>query len=292
MNRVKEVIDYIVDNDMYAILNIHWDQGWLENDIPNGYNKDVDEQQHAIWTQIATMFRNYDEHLIFAGANEPNAENADHMETLLRYEQTFVDAVRATGGKNAYRVLVVQGPSTNIDRTYQLMNTMPQDIVENRLAAEVHFYDWRFGLLEKDGAESWAKVMYFWGKENRKYATGAYSGRWSTDSDEDYVADQMAKMKRKFWDKGIPVIIGEYSVPVKLECNLGTEEENAKAYEGYMKSRATFNGCVTREAKASGCVPFYWHCQGDLIDRTKLSVTEQASYDAIKEAGDTEYPND
>ena len=101
MDRVKEVIDYIVGNDMYAILNIHWDGGWLENDIPNGYNEGVDAQQRAIWTQIATTFRDYDEHLVFAGTNEPNVNDADDMATLLRYEQTFIVAVRATGGRNA-----------------------------------------------------------------------------------------------------------------------------------------------------------------------------------------------
>ena len=57
-----------------------------------------------------------------------------------------------------------------------------------------------------------------------------------------------------------------------------------------MKSRAAFNGCVVREAKANGCVPFYWHCEGDLISRKDLKVTEQSTYEAIIEAGKTQYP--
>ena len=119
--RVKEVVDYCMQNDLYAILNIHWDGGWLENDIPNGYNEEVNNKQKTLWTQIATYFRDYDEHLLFAGCNEPNVEDEDDMATLLKYEQTFVDAVRATGGKNAYRNLIVQGPSTDIDKTMQYM---------------------------------------------------------------------------------------------------------------------------------------------------------------------------
>ena len=289
MRRVKEVIDYIVKNDMYAILNIHWDGGWLENDIPNGYNKAVDEQQRAIWTQIAYTFRDYDEHLVFAGTNEPNVENAAHMGTLLKYEQTFIDAVRATGGRNAYRVLVFQGPSTDVDKTSQLMNKLPVDTVEGRLAAEVHYYTpWTFCGLSEDA--SWGKMMYFWGNDQKNYATGAYAGLWASGNNEDYVAKQMAKMKKKFWDNGIPVIIGEYSVCSQKKCNLGNAEENARAEEGYMKSRAAFNACVVRESKANGCVPFYWHCQGDLIDRRTLSVTEQTTYEAIIEAGKTQYP--
>lgn len=290
MNRVKEVVDYVVGNDMYAVLNIHWDGGWLENDIPNGYDKAVDEKQAAIWTQIATVFRDYDEHLVFAGTNEPNVENASHMETLLKYEQTFIDAVRATGGRNAYRVLVFQGPSTDVDKTDKLMSKLPQDKVEGRLAAEVHYYTpWQFCGMNKD--ESWGKMMYFWGDAQKEYATGAYEGKWLSGYNEDYVAAQMAKMKKKFWDNGIPVIIGEYSVCTTKTCNLGTSEENDKAYEGYMKSRAAFNACVVREAKSNGCVPFYWHCEGDLIDRKALKVTEQMTYEAIVEAGKTQYPD-
>lgn len=290
MNRVKEVVDYVVKNDMYAILNIHWDGGWLENGIPDGYDADVDAQQRSIWTQIAVNFRDYDEHLVFAGTNEPNVENASQMETLLKYEQTFIDAVRSTGGKNAYRVLVFQGPSTDIDKTEQVMNTLPTDKVEGRLAAEVHYYTpWTFCGLTEDA--SWGKMMYFWGDAQKDYATGAYKDRWDKNYNEAYVAKQMAKMKTKFWDKGIPVIIGEYSVCSTRNCNLGTDEENEKAKEGYAKSRAAFNACVVSESKANGCVPFYWHCQGDLIDRNTLKVTEQATYEAIIEAGKTQYPD-
>ena len=100
LQRVKEVVDYCIQNNLYVILNIHWDGGWLENDIPNGYSETVNTKQSVLWKQIATYFRDYDEHLIFAGCNEPNVENADDMSVLLKYEQTFVDAVRATGGKN------------------------------------------------------------------------------------------------------------------------------------------------------------------------------------------------
>lgn len=290
LERVKEVVDYVVNNDMYAILNIHWDGGWLENDIPNGYDEKVDAQQKAIWTQIAVAFREYDEHLLFAGTNEPNVENAAHMNTLLRYEQTFIDAVRATGGKNAYRVLVFQGPSTDVDKTDQLMNVLPKDNVPDRLAAEVHYYTpWQFCGLTEDA--SWGKMMYFWGDDQKNYAVGSYAGRWLGGYNEAHIAKQMAKMKKKFWDNGIPVIIGEYSVCSTRNCNLGTEEENKKAAEGYAKSRAAFNACVVRESKANGCVPFYWHCEGDLIDRSEMRVTEQETYEAIIEAGKTEYPN-
>ena len=65
---------YCVANDMYAIVNIHWDGGWLEESITHGYSSEVDAKQKAIWTQIANKLNAYDEHLLFAGCNEPNVE--------------------------------------------------------------------------------------------------------------------------------------------------------------------------------------------------------------------------
>ncbi len=292
MKRVKEVVDYVVNNDMYAVLNVHWDGGWLENDIPNGYNEAVNEQQRAIWTQIAYAFRDYDEHLLFAGTNEPNAKNAADMEVLLRYEQTFIDAVRATGGRNAYRVLVFQGPSTDIDHTVDLMKTLPEDKVAGRLAAEVHYYTpSTFCILSEDA--DWGKCDYFWGEDQKGYATGAYAGRWSTWGDEKALAGQMAKMKKKkFWDNGYPVIIGEYGASSGKKFNLSDDEaENAKAKEGYDKSHAAFSACVVKEAKANGCVPFYWHCEGDLLDRSERRLTQPLTYEAMLEASKTQYPN-
>ena len=99
MNRVKEVVQYCVDNDMYVILNIHWDGGWLENNVNTASKEANNAKQKAFWEQIATSFRGFDEHLLFASANEPNVENASEMTVLTSYHQTFIDAVRSTGGE-------------------------------------------------------------------------------------------------------------------------------------------------------------------------------------------------
>ena len=114
---------------MYVILNIHWDGGWLENNCTQDKEEEVNARQEAFWEQIATTMRDFDEHLLFASANEPNVDNATQMAVLESYHQTFIDAVRSTGGKNSYRVLVVQGPSTDIEKTNQLMTTLPTDEV-------------------------------------------------------------------------------------------------------------------------------------------------------------------
>lgn len=271
--RVKEVVDYCIQNDLYAILNIHWDGGWLENDIPNGYNEAVNNKQKALWTQIATYFRDYDEHLLFAGCNEPNVEDEDDMATLLRYEQTFVDAVRATGGKNVYRNLIVQGPSTDIDKTMQYMTALPVDETPNRLSVEVHYYSsWQFCGMEND--ESWGKAFYFWGEENKKYATGVYEGRWDNVCGESYIQSQFQKLKERFTDQGIPVIIGEFAA---IRRTLSDEQ----AQEGHNLSRAAFDECVVREANARGLVPFYWDRGDGVLDRKNLQVYDEMEYNGL-----------
>ena len=133
-------MDYCIKDSLYVILNIHWDSGWLENRVNKANQDQVNERQNAYWTQIANYFKDYDEHLLFAGANEPNVEDAAGMSVLLSYHQTFIDAVRATGGNNSSRTLIIQGPSTDIDKTNNLMNTMPTDQIADRLMVEVHYY--------------------------------------------------------------------------------------------------------------------------------------------------------
>ena len=124
LDRVKQVVKYCVDNQMYVLVNIHWDGGWLERNVVPDKQVAVNEKQKAFWTQIATQLRDFDEHLMFASANEPSIDTATQMPVLDSYHQTFVNAVRATGGKNAYRILVIQGPQTDIDKTMQMWTGM------------------------------------------------------------------------------------------------------------------------------------------------------------------------
>lgn len=278
--RVKEVVDYCYANDMYVILNIHWDGGWLEENITTEKQEEVNLKQEALWKQIAIHFRDYDEHLLFAGTNEPNVEDASQMSVLLSYEQTFIDAVRSTGGRNAYRVLIFQGPSTDIDKTNTLMNTLPQDDVEDRLMAEVHYYSpWNFCGLTQD--ETWGDFYYFWGEN---YHVSGAEGRFPDwDCEEDYVLAQFQKMKSKFVDNGIPVILGEYGAIRR------TISDNAEWQQLHYESRAYFNRYVTEQAKNYGMVPFYWD-EGSLtnhgfgmIDRDQFEVGDQLLYDALIE---------
>src|SRR5688500_13247493 len=206
MNRVKEVVGYCVNNGLYVMLNIHWDGGWLENNITKLKQDSVNAKQKAIWEQIATAMRDFDEHLMLASANEPAADNAEKMGVLAIYHQTFVNAVRSTGGKNSHRVLIVQGPNTSATLTSELMNTLPNDPAANRLMVEVHNYTpSQFCFLNED--VSWGKMVYYWGKGNHSTIE---PDRNPTYGEEDAIIADYNKVKQKFIDKGIPVIMGEY----------------------------------------------------------------------------------
>lgn len=277
LDRVNEVVGYCVVNDMYAIVNIHWDGGWLENNCTPDKQEENNKKQHALWTQIANKLNHYDEHLLFAGTNEPNVDTAEEMAVLKTYLQTFIDAVRATGGNNAVRNLIVQGPNTDIDMTNNLFGTMPTDVVANRLMVEVHYYTpWTFCGLEQD--ETWGKMAYFWGA----FAVSG-SDRNSTFGDEAEMKSLFTKMKTKFVDKGIPVILGEYGA-ITIRTGLGEYQE------AHDKSRNLYDETATREAKNHGLVPFYWET-GRVVNRNTGEIKDNYAMDGIlKGAQDGKYP--
>lgn len=245
--RVKEVVHYGVDNEMYVIVNIHWDGGWLENNSTEAKKSATNAKQKAFWEQIATTLRGFDEHLIFASANEPKVANATEMAVLTTYHQTFIDAVRSTGGKNAYRTVVVQGPDTDIEKTNKLMLTLPTDKVADRMMMEVHYYTpYQFTLMDKDA--DWGKMFYYWGAGNRSTTDTERNPTWGEEAD---LAKLFKSMKTQFVDKGIPVILGEFGA-IRRSNLTGSN------LALHLASRAYYLNYVVKQAKANGMVPFYW----------------------------------
>jgi len=280
LNRVKEVIQYCVDDDMYILLNIHWDGGWLENNCTEDKQEENNAKQKAFWEQIATHLRDFDEHLLFAGANEPNVENASQMAVLQSYHQTFIDAVRSTGGRNSYRILVIQGPSTDIETTHELMSSLPNDYIPNRMMVEVHYYTpWNFCGMTEDA--NWGNMFYYWGED---YHSATDPTRNATWGEEETVDSNFELMKTQFVDNGIPVVLGEYSV-VRRSALTGDNLVN------HLASRAYYLYYVTRQAKANGILPFYWDNGGTgnngcaIFNRNTNTVFNQQALDALLQGG-------
>ncbi|WP_221774721.1 glycoside hydrolase family 5 protein [Pelagicoccus albus] len=277
MDRVKEVVEICIENDMRTIVNIHWDGGWLENNINPESKVANNQKQRAFWEQIATHLRDFDQRLIFASANEPHVETAEQMEVLMSYHQTFVDTVRSTGGKNAYRVLVVQGPVTDIAKTYELMRSWPKDTVEDRLMAEVHYYTpYNFaGLIEE---ADWGKPFYYWGKEFHSETDAKHNSKFG---EEEEALRLLGLMKEQFADRGIPVILGEFGAIHRLHLE-------GEDLELHLASVAHYLDFVTENALENGLLPFYWDCgnTGDngfgLFDRDSNSVAHESLLKALE----------
>jgi len=203
MARVEEVVNYVLNDDMYAIINIHWDGGWMNSPTYKD-SVSINNRLAALWEQIAVYFRDYDDHLIFAGTNEVHVEGVYSAPTKENYtvqnsfNQTFVTTVRSTGGRNVYRHLAVQGYNTNIDYTVNFF-AKPNDMTPNRLMVEVHYYDpYNFTINTETGYTTQ------WGNN-----AAVKTDTWANEA---YVDAQFNKMKTKFIDSGIAVILGEYGV--------------------------------------------------------------------------------
>jgi endoglucanase len=277
LDRVKEVVQYCVDNDMYVIVNIHWDGGWLEKNITEAKKVETNAKQKAFWEQIATHLRGFDEHLLFASANEPDVATEAEMAVLTSYHQTFIDAVRSTGGKNAYRNLIVQGPSTDIEKTNKWMLTLPTDNIANRMMVEVHFYPYQFTLMQEDA--DWGKAFYYWGAGNHSTTDTAHNATYGEETD---LSKLFLSMKTQFVDKGIPVILGEFGA-------IRRSNLTGDALALHLKSRADFYTFVVKQSKANGLVPFYWDAGNlgvntmSLFDRSNNTVFDSQALTGLQD---------
>ena len=237
MARVTEVVNYARNAGLYVMINIHWDGGWMQPTYAQ--QSMVNARITKFWTQIANNFKNYDDYLLFAGTNEV-LKDGDYGTPTVEYytvqnsfNQTFVNAVRATGGNNASRHLVVQGFNTNIDHTVNFFRK-PTDSASNRLMVEVHYYDpYNFTLNDNDTIWQWGNIA----------TNSAATETWAN---EPFADAQMQKMKTKFIDAGMGVILGEYAATSRLNIS------GAERYRTY------WNQYITRAAYTRGIVPMYW----------------------------------
>lgn len=262
ITQVKQVVDYCIKDSLFVVLNIHWDGGWLEENISTAKQETVKKKQGIFWKQIATAFKDYDRHLLFASANEPAVQDtfntpfgADRMAVLNSYHQTFIDTVRATGGNNASRTLIIQGPRSDIELTNKVMTTLPTDKIADRIMAECHFYPYQFCLMEKD--ESWGKIFYYWGKN---YHSTTDTERNATWCEEKFVDSMFTFLKKQFVDKNIPVLLGEFGAMKRMTLT-------GESLKLHILSRRAFYEYVCSSAKANGIIPAAWDA-GGLGDKT------------------------
>ena len=252
LDRVQEVVDYAMDNDMYVILNIHHDTqvGYY---YPNSENYDTSKKyMTAIWSQLADKFADYSDKLIFESINEPrlvgsnyewwidinNAYCADAVDCINKLNQVFVDTVRGTGGNNETRYLMVPGYDASANCAVISQFILPTDVAgnDNKIIVSVHAYTpYNFALqgMTEDGAVSDFSVK----NNNRtKDITGF-----------------ITQLYNKYVSKGIPVVIGEF----------GARDKN-----GNLQDRVDFSAFYIATARAMGMTCVWW-------DNNSFSSTEE-----------------
>lgn len=264
MNRIQEIVDYVIDNGMYCILNVHHDTGaddkdvkhWIKADEAN--YKENKEKFEYLWTQIATRFKNYDQHLVFEGYNEMlDADNtwnapksASSYKGLNEYAQSFVNAVRATGGNNETRNLIINTyAAANGDDVLNNL-VIPTDKVVGHIAVEVHTY---------------APWDWF-----------AQKGKWDASCSNE-IKNMFTRLSNKFISKGIPCIIGEYGThgSKSVSKNSSDSEIQAAAYQA---------ADIVKQAKAYGVATFYWMSIFSEKDRSVPQWTLPTVVEAMKKA--------
>lgn len=276
LSDVKTVVDYCIKDGLYVVLNSHWDKGWLEEHIDAGSQASVNVKQKTYWTQIATYFKDYDQHLLLASANEPAVQDAygtafgpDRVAALNSYHQSFIDAVRGTGGNNATRTLVIQGPHADIELTKSVYTTLPTDKVAGRLMFEDHFYPYQYTLMTKD--DTWGNQFYYWGQGNHSTTDAAHNPTWG---EEAFVDSEFTILKRMFVDKGMPVILGEFGAGLRTTLT----GDNLALHK---KGRLAFYKYVSKSGRGHGVIPFAWdtYNTGDMnftiIDRGTPKVYDK-----------------
>lgn len=300
LNRLNEVVDYCINEKLNVIINIHGDGyytvegSWL---LCGEADQDsICKKFRAVWKQIAEKFCDYDEHLVFESMNEVfdntySEPKSEMYENINEYNRIFVDTVRKTGGNNSHRWLLIPGWNTNIDYTvgdhgFHMPEDRENTAGENRLMVSVHFYDpWDYC-----GKES--KKIFLWGKRGQEIVeiNKASPKNKASLGDEAYIEKQILKLKEKYIDNKIPVIVGEYGCIDKTHANSGIPNQIAE-------NRAYWNGFTAGICAQNGIVPVYWDNGWNgqygfgLFDRTTAVQTQPEIIETIIKAVDQKAPD-
>ena len=214
LNRIAEVADMVLDNDMYCIIASQSEQSWLST--ANGTFVKTKNKFSNMWTSVATKFKKYDDRLLFEGTsdvikavNDMSAPSDTDIENMNKLNQAFVDSIRTSGGYNAVRHLIISTYGSFVDSASLNGFQKPNDSAKNRLAVKVNFYIPSSFCLD----------------ESQK-------NTWGTAEEKQYLESVFAMINTAFEKLSLPVIIGEFGAVDK--GNLSARA----AYASYVISTA------------------------------------------------------
>lgn len=245
MDRIEEVVNYVLDNNMYCIINLQHDTG-IENGDGSGWLKaDISDNSMVtkfalLWKQIAERFKDYNEHLLFEGFSEIITKNATGyiwtsvtpiiLNAVNTLNQIFVDTVRSTGDNNSYRCLIVEPYSASTLQKIIDGFVIPNDIIKDHIIVSVHDYEPQDFSLTNNSRSV-----------------------WGNDSDKEAIDAIFYRIDKRFLYNKIPVIIGEFGSSNKSN----TEIRNAHA------------NYYVNAAKKKGVPCFWWDTGGVFSDNYK-----------------------
>ena len=254
MARVREIVDYAQNAGLCTVINIHHFDEFI---IRRNSLEECQKIFTTLWTQIANEFKDYPYTLVFEGFNEylgggqfdesgklVEPERADGFKMANTLNQTFVDAVRATGGNNAERVLIVSGYWTNIDLTTSAEFVVPTDTVSDRIMVSVHYVDNAIYWSNKIGGKEWL----------------------------DYIDNQCELLKKAFTDKGIPVFLGE-TTSIYPKGNFAPDATHTDSTECLEIVLSTLD--------EYGFVPVLWDTSNNFYNRTTCQIKRESDKELI-----------
>lgn len=252
LDRVQTVVDYVIDNDMYAIINLHHEDDWV---LPYYSNIEATKANiTTVWKQIATRFKDYDDKLIFETLNEPrnvggenewNGGTEESRYAINVYNQTALDAIRSTGGNNSVRFVMV--PTQAASSCYNAINgfVLPKDSAKDRLMVSLHMYTPYDFALNESG-----------------------TSYWGSSSDKSAMEQEFNTVYNKFCANGTPIVIGEFNA----------------LYKNNDSSRATWAEYFAYLARSKGMACILWDNGADdmgLLNRTGLYWNHYSMIEAI-----------
>lgn len=240
MDRVESIVNWVLDHGMVAVVNMHHENEWIKR-VPT--DSEARRKFTSIWEQICRRFERYGDRLVFEPMNEigfdeiwtpwsgGEAEKARAFGHVNELNQLFVDIVRGAGGNNPKRHLLVEIYNTGAEYAYDRHTRIPTDPA-NRLALTVHYYSPAVFAILGNG-------------EDAGWGVGIES--WGTDADMAELHNVMELLKKNCVDKGIPVVVGEYSANPQ-----GRTQEVVRLY----------NVSVTEAVYSHGMCPMLWDTPG------------------------------
>ena len=252
MARVHEIVDYAIDDGMFVILNTHHEEWYFPTDEDKA--QDI-EQLTALWKQIAEEFKNYDEHLIFEGVNEPRLRGTgkewtggdnESRDVVNEYAKAFYDTVRASGGNNDKRSLMITGYAASASRNCLSSIVLP-NYDDDHLIVSVHAYLPYSFALDTKGTD-----------------------QFDENTDASSIDTLFTDVKDLFLDQKIPVIVGEFGCMNKMN-----DEERIECVSYYLSTAKSYgvpciwwdNGAFTGNGENFGLLvrddyPPSWRPQG------------------------------